>query len=210
MRKTETKTCTDCHLSEANDNNAIMAQLLLQGTNFVNFVGFNAWVGVDGGFEAVQVTEWDEPQAVIGSYLHRYAYPDLRYVGAPRERDWTREPAARERASIRSTRRRATALPAAARRIYLRRRGQRRLHAPTTSPASPTRASPSGSSPAPVSPLGPEPAHRVRATPPASALPTNQPIHPDRNQGDLMREDNQEQPFHPIYNYAVVTDGWRA
>ena len=30
---------------EANDNNAIMAQLLLQGTNFVNFVGFNAWVG---------------------------------------------------------------------------------------------------------------------------------------------------------------------
>ena len=22
------------------------------------------------------MTEWDEPQAVIGSYLHRYAYPD--------------------------------------------------------------------------------------------------------------------------------------
>ena len=44
-RKTETKTCSDCHVSEANDNNAIMAQLLLLGTNFVNFVGFNAWVG---------------------------------------------------------------------------------------------------------------------------------------------------------------------
>ncbi len=44
-RKTETKTCTDCHVSAANDNNAIMAQLLLQGTNFVNFVGYNAWVG---------------------------------------------------------------------------------------------------------------------------------------------------------------------
>ncbi len=43
-RKTETKTCTDCHLAR-NDNNAIMAQLLLHGTNFVNFVGFNAWVG---------------------------------------------------------------------------------------------------------------------------------------------------------------------
>ena len=74
-RKTETKTCTDCHLSENNDNNAIMAQLLLHGTNFVNFVGFNAWVGEAGGIEAVSVTEWDEPQAVIGSYLHRYAYP---------------------------------------------------------------------------------------------------------------------------------------
>ncbi len=46
------------------------------GTNFVNFVGLHAWVGEAGGISAVQVTEWDEPQAVIGSYLHRYAYPD--------------------------------------------------------------------------------------------------------------------------------------
>ena len=38
------------------------------------------------------------------------------------------------------------------------------------------------------------------------ALPTNQPIHPPRNTGDLMRIDNQEQPFHPIYNYAFITD----
>ena len=75
-RKTETKTCDDCHLSPSNDNNAIMAQLLLHGTGFVNFVGFNAWVGEEKHIEAVQVTEWDEPQAVIGSYLHRYAYPD--------------------------------------------------------------------------------------------------------------------------------------
>ena len=53
-----------------------MAQLLLHGTNFVNFVGYNAWVGGEGGVEAVQVTEWEEPQAVIGSYLQKYAYPD--------------------------------------------------------------------------------------------------------------------------------------
>jgi hypothetical protein len=75
-RTTETKTCSDCHVAAANDNNAIMAQLLLQGTNFVNFVGFNAWLGEEKHVEAIQVTEWDEPQAVIGSYLHRYAYPD--------------------------------------------------------------------------------------------------------------------------------------
>ena len=68
VRKEETKNCSDCHLSAANDNNARMAQLLLQGTNFVNFVGYNAWIGGEGGVEAVQVTEWDEPQAVIGSY----------------------------------------------------------------------------------------------------------------------------------------------
>ena len=35
----ETKSCTDCHLSKKNDNNAIMAQLLMQGTNYVNFIG---------------------------------------------------------------------------------------------------------------------------------------------------------------------------
>jgi hypothetical protein len=75
-RKTETKTCSDCHVSAANDNNAIMAQLLLHGTNFVNFIGFNAWLGEERHIEAIQVTEWEEPQAVIGSYLHRYAYPD--------------------------------------------------------------------------------------------------------------------------------------
>ena len=39
-RKTETKTCSDCHLTADGDNNALMAQLLLHGTNFVNFVGF--------------------------------------------------------------------------------------------------------------------------------------------------------------------------
>ena len=75
-RKVETKSCTDCHLSEKNDNNAIMAQLLMYGTNFVNFVGYNAYVGGQGEINAVTVTEWDKPQAVIGSYLHRYAYPD--------------------------------------------------------------------------------------------------------------------------------------
>ena len=68
--------CTDCHLSDEDDNNAIMAQLTLLGTNFVNFVGMNAWTGLEKGIEAIRVTEWDEPQAVIGSYLQKYAYPD--------------------------------------------------------------------------------------------------------------------------------------
>src|SRR5438309_8134839 len=44
-RKTETKACSDCHVSGNGGNNAVMAQLLLQGTRFVNFVGFNAWIG---------------------------------------------------------------------------------------------------------------------------------------------------------------------
>lgn len=94
VRKEETKTCSDCHVSEKDDNNAVMAQLLLLGTNFVNFVGLNAWVGLDGGFEAVRVTEFGEPQAVLGSYLHRFAYPDYYKLHVERNGralvNWTR------------------------------------------------------------------------------------------------------------------------
>src|SRR5262249_34348603 len=59
-----------------NDNNAIMAQLLLQGTNFVNFMGRYIYVAEGrAGLEAVVATEQSEPQAVIGSHLHELAYP---------------------------------------------------------------------------------------------------------------------------------------
>ena len=73
----DTKTCTDCHLSKEDDNNAIMAQLLMHGTNYTNFIGKYCWVASgEHGLNAVVVTERDEPQAVIGSTLHRIAYPD--------------------------------------------------------------------------------------------------------------------------------------
>ena len=76
VRTRETKACSDCHVSEKDDNNAWMAQVLLQGTNFVNFMGRYVFVGCgEGGFEAVAVTEREEPQAVLGSTLHRDAYP---------------------------------------------------------------------------------------------------------------------------------------
>jgi len=77
VRTRETRTCTDCHVSRANDNNAWMAQLLLQGTNFVNFLGRYVYIGEgEHGLKAVVVTERDEPQAVIGSELHKLAYPE--------------------------------------------------------------------------------------------------------------------------------------
>ncbi|HUF23814.1 MAG TPA: hypothetical protein VMN81_06785 [Vicinamibacterales bacterium] len=76
VRTTETKRCTDCHVSAAGDNNAWMANLLLQGTNFMNFLGHNVWVAAGKtGFEGVTVAERDEPSAIIGSDLHRLAYP---------------------------------------------------------------------------------------------------------------------------------------
>src|SRR5207245_907089 len=63
VRATETKTCTDCHVAAAHDNNAWMAMLLLQGTNFVNFMGRYVYVATgDKGFEAVATAEHDEPE----------------------------------------------------------------------------------------------------------------------------------------------------
>ncbi len=72
-----TKECEDCHVSKANDNNAWLASLLGFGTGTVNFFGRYAYVGEGkGGFDAVVWTEQDEPQAAIGSHLHKLAYPD--------------------------------------------------------------------------------------------------------------------------------------
>src|SRR5262249_31697844 len=74
----ETKLCTDCHVSAANDNNALTAEPLLHGPNSLNFTGRYCWVGAgDDGLAGVVVSERDEPQAVIGSSLHRLAYPDF-------------------------------------------------------------------------------------------------------------------------------------
>jgi hypothetical protein len=76
VRATETKGCTDCHVSAQRDNNAWMAQLLVQGTNFLNFMGKYIFVANGGaGFAAVPIAEGSEPPAVLGSDLQQMAYP---------------------------------------------------------------------------------------------------------------------------------------
>ncbi|MGQ0560044.1 MAG: hypothetical protein ACT4OE_10780 [Sphingosinicella sp.] len=234
VRRTETKTCSDCHLSAANDNNAIMAQLLLQGTNFVNFVGLHAWSGLERGFQATRVTEWDEPQAVIGSYLHRYAYPDFWRLHVERNRRelvrWTRGRAFDRRLSgetrapeefvnvVQRTRGPARCL---------QHRGEYMFVAEGDGGFAVYDVASIGNKgfserivTAPFSPLG----HDTRvdsrnAT--CVALPTNQPIAPARNRamaaatrprpgptgGTIsLLEENQEQAMHPLYSYAVITD----
>ncbi len=77
VRAKETKTCTSCHVSRAGDNNAWMAQILMQGTNLVNTMGRMIYVAEGSkGLEAVAVAERDDPWAVFGSDLHKIAYPD--------------------------------------------------------------------------------------------------------------------------------------
>ncbi|APV51184.1 hypothetical protein BWI17_16745 [Betaproteobacteria bacterium GR16-43] len=195
-RTEETKTCTDCHVSQKNDNNAIMAQLLLQGTNYVNFVGFNAWLGEEKHVEAVQVTEWEEPQAVIGSYLHKYAYPD--WFAAHEKRD-RRLPDAHDHRTA------GSANCVAIRGEYLfASEGTGGMRVYDVAGIANKGVSQRIIS-APFSPLGHD-THVPSKNASCVAIPTNQPINPLRNQGDLMRVTNLEQPFHPIYNYAFITD----
>ena len=173
-----------------------MAQLLLHGTNFVNLVGYNAWVGGAGGVEAVQVTEWDEPQAVIGSYLQRYAYPD-----------WYKEHKDRNDELLASHKHSAggSVNCIQLRGEYLFTSGGPEGFNVYDVASIANKGFSQRAITAPFSPLG----HDTRvesknAT--CMALPTNQAIHPPRNEGDLMRIENEEQPFHPIYNYALITD----
>jgi hypothetical protein len=194
-RKTETKTCTDCHLSQENDNNAIMAQLLAQGTNFINFVGYNAYVGGQGEINAVTVTEWEEPQAVIGSYLHRYAYPDWFAAHEKNGRE-LRNAYSHRSGEVRCLQLRGEYLYVAEGRngfrVYdMASQGNKGVSQRLIT--------------APFSPLGHD-THISTKDATCVALPTNQPIHPPRNTGEKMRVVNMEQPFHPLYNYAYVTD----
>jgi len=195
-RTTETKTCSDCHVSQANDNNAAMAQLLLQGTNFVNFVGFNAWVGAERHVEAVQVTEWDEPQAVIGSYLHRYAYPEW---FAQHEERHLRLPEAHDH----STEGKVGCLAKRGEYLFVAEGagGMRVYDVASVANKGVSQRIVT----APFSPWG-QRTHIPSKNATCVALPTNQPIAPSRNTGELMRTTNEEQAFHPIYHYAVIAD----
>lgn len=194
VRKTETKMCEDCHVSEKNDNNAIMAQLLLLGTNFVNFVGYNAWVGIgEAGVEAVTVTEWDEPQAVIGSFLHKIVYPDYfkrhQDNGLELQDAYTNE----GNGGVTNT-------------IQLR--GE---YLYTTAGSDGFRVYDVASiankgfseriTTAPVSPLGQD-THISSENATSFALPTTMPIAPFRDQ----LPENIETPLHAIYHYAFITD----
>ena len=219
VRRTETKTCTDCHVSAENDNNAIMSQLLLLGTNFVNFMGMHAWVGLGDGLEAVRVTEWDEPQAVFGSYLQRYAYPDFYKLHVEKNRrelkSWRRgKPFVKglkggESDSVEEIANVVQRTGGATRCLQLRgeymyvaegKGGFRVYDVASIANKGLSERIITG----PFSPLGHD-TQVVSKNATCMALPTNQSIAPGRNTASL-REANQEQAFHPLYSYAVVTD----
>jgi hypothetical protein len=201
VRGTETKMCTDCHVSARNDNNAIMAQLLLQGTNFVNFMGRYVYVAEGNrGLEAVVVTEQSEPQAVIGSHLHQLAYPSnfrkhekrgkiLQEAVHHRGRDVLDLFGSDEVLSIQL---RGEFLYTANGSGGFRAYDVAQVDQKGFSEKIVT---------APVSPLGQRLYVKTKyAT--AVASPTTLAVDPTRTR----RPENQEQPIHPLYAYLYVTD----
>lgn len=194
VRTKETKTCNDCHISENNDNNAILSQLLLFGTNFVNFMGYMTYVATgEEGLEAAQVTEWDEPQAVIGSYLHKYAYPD--YYQQHQDHNQVLQTSYRHHGAGGATN-------------TIQMRGE---YLYTTAGEAGFRAydianiANKGFSErivtAPVSPLGHD-THVATKNATSFVLPTVMPIDPTRKVGP----ENLETPMHEIYHYALIAD----
>jgi len=220
VRRQETKQCTDCHLSAADDNNAIMAQLNLLGTNFVNFVGLNVWSGQDGSFQATRVTEWDEPQAVIGSYLQKYAYPDyydLHVNQNGRElKNWVRGKTFDKKVSgeshaleefrniVQGTSGRVNCLQQRGEYMFVAEgKGGFRVY-DVASVGNKGFSEPIVR--APFSPLGHD-THVTTTNATCMAIGTNQPISMARND-DIRKNfpENHEQAMHPLYRYAVITD----
>jgi hypothetical protein len=220
VRRQETKQCSDCHLSENDDNNAIMAQLNLLGTNFVNFVGLNVWSGMEDGFQATRVTEWDEPQAVIGSYLQKYAYPDywkLHVEQNDRElKNWVRGKVFDNKVSgekyaleefaniVQDTSGRVNCLQQRGEYMFVAEgKGGFRVYDVAS-------IGNKGFSEriirAPFAGLG-HSTHVKSKNATCMAIATTQPISVSRNDNIVKNfPENHEQVMHPIYRYAVITD----
>lgn len=197
VRKTETKQCEDCHLSKSNDNNAIMATLMMYGADFIDLLGHFAYVGSEAHVTGVEVTEWEEPQAVRGSYLHKYAYPDFYQQhldnGGVLKAE-TGHP--HSTGPVNCVQMRGEYLYVA--------EGDRGMQVYDIASIS-NKGISQRIITAPFSPLGHDTqVESANAT--CVVLPTTQPVQPSRNQGELMRDVNLEQPFHPLYNYAFITD----
>jgi hypothetical protein len=192
VRAAETRTCTDCHVSSNGDNNALMSQLLLLGTNFVNFMGRFVYVATGhGGVEAVAVTEVDEPQAVIGSDLHKLAYPAEYVRHERRNRQLT--------TAIHHGSKNALSLQARGEYLYIA-DGAGGFRVFDIAQVNQKGFSEKIVS-APVSPLGQNTAVGTRyAT--AVVAPTTLAVDPARAQ----RPVNEERPIHPLYAYIYIAD----
>jgi hypothetical protein len=191
VRGKETKACDDCHISNRNDNNAWMAQMLLQGTDLLNFMGRYIYVA-DGakGFDAVAVAEHDEPPAIIGSYLQRVAYPQDYQQHLARDREL--KEAYHHDGEVLDVQLRGEYLYAALGKGGFRAYDVANIDNKNFSERTVT---------APVSPLGQRLYVKTKyAT--AVASPSTLAVDPARTHNPV----NEEQPIHPLYAFLYVAD----
>ncbi len=191
VRAKETRACDDCHISDRNDNNAWMAQVLLQGTNLLNLMGRYVYIA-DGakGFDAVAVAEHDEPPAIIGSYLQRVAYPqDFKQHVA---RDRQLKEAYHHVGNVLDLQLRGEYLYAALGKGGFRIYDVANIDNKNFSERTIT---------APVSPLG-QRFYVPTKFATAVASPSTQAVDPVRSR----RPENEEQSIHPLYSYLYVAD----
>jgi hypothetical protein len=169
-----------------------MAQLLGFGTGTVNFFGRYAYVAAGrGGFYGVVWTEQDEPQAAIGSHLHKLAYPE-NFAAHARANQQLREGHHHDGEEILDLTLRGEYLytangPGGFEVFDVANIDQKGFSERIVT--------------SPVSPLG---QRTVVKTPYATsvALPSTLGIDPARTR----LPENEEQKIHPLYAYAYVTD----
>ncbi len=191
VRSKETKGCDDCHISNRNDNNAWMSQVLLQGTNLLNFMGRYIYVA-DGakGFDAIAVAEHDEPPAIIGSYLQRVAYPQDYQQHLARDREL--KEAYHHEGEVLDVQLRGEYLYAALGTGGFRAYDVANIDNKNFSERTVT---------APVSPVGQRLYVKTKyAT--AIASPSTLAVDPARTHNP----ENEEQPIHPLYAFLYVAD----
>jgi hypothetical protein len=191
VRGKETKGCDDCHISNRNDNNAWMAQVLLQGTDLLNFMGRYIYVAEQTrGFDAVAVAEHDEPPAIIGSYLQRVAYPQDYQQHLARQREL--KEAYHHEGEVLDLQLRGEYLYAALGKGGFRAYDVANIDNKTFSERTVT---------APVSPFGQRLYVKTKyAT--AVASPSTLAVDPARTHNP----ENEEQAIHPLYAFLYVTD----
>ncbi len=215
VRLKETKQCSDCHVADTNDNNAIVSKVLGFGAHTVDMIGRYVYVAERGkGFEAHRVTTQEEfPEPVIGSETHKLINPasyakhlehggivDYQNAGIAKEKRTPDSPDDPDGGVQRH-------LTTDAR--MCQRLGEWLLVADGPSGlrvydianvANKNQAQRIVESP--LSPLGQS--LRVRSkSANYVALGLNLPVDTQRSHSP----DNEEQPIHPLYNYCYVADG---
>jgi hypothetical protein len=192
VRTTETKQCTDCHLSENNDNNARIASAVGFGVNALTFVGEYQFIAEQGkAVTAVKVTDGYEPQPVIGSSFQKQLDPAAfqSFVSKGRKLGT----AYRRRApNVRSVTARGEYLLTAEGSSGFKVYDIANINNKAVAQRIVQRVN---------SPLG---EGTVIHSPDATFLytPTAVPMHLGRK----VMPQNREQPIHPLYRYAFATD----